>query len=167
MAGPPGTGKTWVGIKIVQLLLQNSVGMSTAERANPIAFRANPLSDNLPVLPIVCVCYTNHALDQFLEGLVNSGVDVNDVIRLGGRSKSPLFSEQPTLEARARQHSSKYAVKLTYDDLDGLSDSLEQVQRDLAAIEDPHKVEVSIIEEHLGFFHGTLLYDIEGIALSM
>ena len=43
--GPPGTGKTYVGLKAVKFLL-----------------------DNLPYT-IVISCQTNHALDQFLEGL--------------------------------------------------------------------------------------------------
>lgn len=39
--------------------------------------------------PIICVCYTNHALDQLLEHLVKDGV--RQVIRLGSRSKSDLL----------------------------------------------------------------------------
>jgi hypothetical protein len=39
--------------------------------------------------PIICVCYTNHALDQLLEHLVKDGV--MQVIRLGSRSKSDLL----------------------------------------------------------------------------
>lgn len=35
---------------------------------------------------IVCVCYTNHALDQFLEHMVEAGE--TRVVRIGGRSKS-------------------------------------------------------------------------------
>lgn len=47
--GPPGTGKTYVGLRIVEALLKYQV----TEK------------------PILVVCYTNHALDQFLEGTVN------------------------------------------------------------------------------------------------
>ena len=49
--GPPGTGKTYIGIKIVQTLLESKgkVGRS----------------------PILVLCYTNHALDQFLEGILD------------------------------------------------------------------------------------------------
>ncbi len=46
--GPPGTGKTFLGVLIAKVLLQNR---PQAERG-----------------PILTVCYTNHALDQFLEG---------------------------------------------------------------------------------------------------
>jgi hypothetical protein len=36
--------------------------------------------------PVICVTFTNHALDQILEHLVDA--DVNQVIRIGSRSKS-------------------------------------------------------------------------------
>lgn len=36
--------------------------------------------------PIVCVCYTNHALDQLLEHLLDDGI--KGIIRMGSRSKS-------------------------------------------------------------------------------
>ncbi len=35
--------------------------------------------------PILCVCYTNHALDAFLLGLMDAGVE--NIVRAGGRSK--------------------------------------------------------------------------------
>ena len=52
--GPPGTGKTYVGLKIVQALLKNQKYWRLRH--------ANVRS------PMLVVCYTNHALDQFLEG---------------------------------------------------------------------------------------------------
>ncbi|XP_066519944.1 NFX1-type zinc finger-containing protein 1 [Hoplias malabaricus] len=65
--GPPGTGKTYVGLKIAQALLENS----------------NMWSANIPML---VVCYTNHALDQFLEG-IHSFLE-RGIVRVGGRSNS-------------------------------------------------------------------------------
>eukprot|EP01080_Neovahlkampfia_damariscottae_P004533 gene4533-7910_t len=59
--GPPGTGKTFIGIKIAKLLVK----------------KINA--------PIVIICYTNHALDQFLEGLID---EVPKLVRIGGRSKT-------------------------------------------------------------------------------
>ncbi|KAF2793162.1 hypothetical protein K505DRAFT_350116 [Melanomma pulvis-pyrius CBS 109.77] len=67
--GPPGTGKSYTGETIIKILLHNRK------------------SANLG--PIICVCYTNHALDQLLEHLVNGGV--KQVIRLGSRSKSEIL----------------------------------------------------------------------------
>lgn len=65
--GPPGTGKSYTGLSIIKALLANK--------------------DKAKLGPIVCVCYTNHALDQLLEGLLDNGVE--QVIRIGSRSKSP------------------------------------------------------------------------------
>ncbi|XP_038052474.1 NFX1-type zinc finger-containing protein 1-like [Patiria miniata] len=71
--GPPGTGKTYIGLKIVELLLYNS-----------------PWNNNQPeeakTSPILVVCYTNHALDQFLEGIIEFGE--HNVVRIGSRSSS-------------------------------------------------------------------------------
>lgn len=64
--GPPGTGKSFTGEKIIQVLLSNK--------------------DKARIGPIICVCYTNHALDQLLEHLLDNGM--KDIIRIGSRSKS-------------------------------------------------------------------------------
>ena len=54
--GPPGTGKTFVGLKIAQALLDNT----------------SLWQDEKGSSPILMVSYTNHALDQFLEGLTSN-----------------------------------------------------------------------------------------------
>ncbi|OAA40368.1 Zinc finger, CCCH-type [Metarhizium rileyi] len=64
--GPPGTGKSYTGEKIIQVLLGNKKAANLG--------------------PVLCVCYTNHALDQLLDHLLDAGVD--GVIRIGSRSKS-------------------------------------------------------------------------------
>ncbi|KAF7560256.1 hypothetical protein G7046_g3885 [Stylonectria norvegica] len=64
--GPPGTGKSYTGEKIVKVLLESR---KKAELG-----------------PILCVCYTNHALDQLLEHLLDDGI--KGIIRIGSRSKS-------------------------------------------------------------------------------
>lgn len=64
--GPPGTGKSFTGEKILKVLL------ATKRKAE--------------LGPVVCVCYTNHALDQLLEHLLDDGIE--GVIRMGSRSKS-------------------------------------------------------------------------------
>ena len=83
--GPPGTGKTYIGLKIVETLLQNREAWDKAAIA-----RASTSS-------IVVVCYTNHALDQFLEGIIRQkGITIGkdtQVRRIGGRSKSQLVQE--------------------------------------------------------------------------
>lgn len=52
--GPPGTGKTFIGWKIAQVLLDNHQRWQIEDDCRPI----------------LVVCYTNHALDQFLEGKI-------------------------------------------------------------------------------------------------
>ena len=41
--------------------------------------------------PILVVCFTNHALDQFLEGIHSFHPD--GIVRVGGRSKSETIQE--------------------------------------------------------------------------
>ncbi|KUI56519.1 Helicase required for RNAi-mediated heterochromatin assembly 1 [Cytospora mali] len=69
--GPPGTGKSYTGEKIIKVLLSNK------KKAN--------------LGPIMCVCYTNHALDQLLEHLLDDGI--KDIIRIGSRSKSERLQD--------------------------------------------------------------------------
>ncbi|NXI98154.1 ZNFX1 protein, partial [Psophia crepitans] len=80
--GPPGTGKTYVGLKIVQALLTNKrVWQST-----------------VPKSPILVVCYTNHALDQFLEGIYT--FKKHGMVRVGGRSNSEVLKQFTLKELR-------------------------------------------------------------------
>lgn len=91
--GPPGTGKTYVGIQVVKALLANtsgnakstdcdsstSAGPRQAEEADEVA----PTPHGPCIGPVLIVCFTNHALDQFLEGLLAAGL--TDIVRVGGR----------------------------------------------------------------------------------
>uniref|UniRef100_A0A8C5L5Q0 Zinc finger, NFX1-type containing 1 n=1 Tax=Jaculus jaculus TaxID=51337 RepID=A0A8C5L5Q0_JACJA len=81
--GPPGTGKTYVGLKIVQALLTNK----SVWQVNNQKF------------PILVVCYTNHALDQFLEGIYRSLHGVG-IVRVGGRSNSEVLRQFTLRELR-------------------------------------------------------------------
>eukprot|EP01041_Mallomonas_annulata_P005723 gene5723-11565_t len=65
--GPPGTGKTFVGVQIARSLIANNCHR------------------------ILCLCYTNHALDSFLEELIAVGVPKKRIVRIG---KSPKISEE-------------------------------------------------------------------------
>jgi hypothetical protein len=69
--GPPGTGKSYTGTALIKVLLENQVKAQLG--------------------PIICVCYTNHALDQLLVHLVESKVD--KVVRIGGRSKEAALED--------------------------------------------------------------------------
>ncbi|NWZ37406.1 ZNFX1 protein, partial [Brachypodius atriceps] len=92
--GPPGTGKTYVGLKIVQALLTNNhVWQSTHQER-----------------PILIVCYTNHALDQFLEGILS--FQSNGIVRVGGRSSSAALHRFTLKELR------KLTYRFDYFDYD-------------------------------------------------
>ncbi|NXI60378.1 ZNFX1 protein, partial [Chloroceryle aenea] len=82
--GPPGTGKTYVGLKIVKALLTNKhVWQSTTQKS-----------------PILIVCYTNHALDQFLEGIYT--FQKHGMVRVGGRSSSEVLKQFTLRELRKK-----------------------------------------------------------------
>jgi len=72
--GPPGTGKTYIGLKIVQVLLANEQAWNSFDES----------------CPIIIVCFTNHALDQFLELIIDCKLisNNNDLVRIGSQSKS-------------------------------------------------------------------------------
>jgi hypothetical protein len=63
--GPPGTGKTFMALKIAEILINNKDQMRRST-------------------PILVVCLTNHALDQFLVGMLKF---TDRLVRIGGQSK--------------------------------------------------------------------------------
>ncbi|RIA86082.1 hypothetical protein C1645_780424 [Glomus cerebriforme] len=71
--GPPGTGKTYVGVELMKVLLSEKNRKATS------------------IGPILTICYTNHALDQFLECLLDN--NIKKIVRLGARSKSERIKE--------------------------------------------------------------------------
>eukprot|EP00775_Hariotina_reticulata_P006332 gene6332-6566_t len=108
--GPPGTGEVdaqYVCMTLMQLLLSNTRGPASNTFNQPQADQPSstiPLSQRPQIGPILVLCYTNHALDAFLEGLVDAGVD-EGIIRVGGRSKSAKlerFNLRNQEDSRAR-----------------------------------------------------------------
>lgn len=64
IVGPPGTGKSFIGALATHFILQYTDAK------------------------ILVITYTNHALDQFLEDLMDLGIDGNKMVRLGSKSTS-------------------------------------------------------------------------------
>ena len=86
--GPPGTGKTYIGLQVTKVLLLNSDSWSTSSwRGGQALGLQGPPKQS----PILVLCYTNHALDQFLEGI--SAFQDTDIIRVGSRSKNPAMDK--------------------------------------------------------------------------
>ncbi|KAJ3359445.1 hypothetical protein GGF32_009371 [Allomyces javanicus] len=65
--GPPGTGKSFIGVKYVEALHKHK---------------------DLSLAPILVLCYTNHALDQFLEALLDHGI--TNLVRVGSKPSDRL-----------------------------------------------------------------------------
>ncbi|KAF8436537.1 P-loop containing nucleoside triphosphate hydrolase protein [Boletus edulis BED1] len=64
--GPPGTGKSFIGALLAKAL--------------------HDFTDQT----ILVVCYTNHALDQFLEDLLKIDIPDSSIVRLGGGANSTI-----------------------------------------------------------------------------
>ncbi|KAE8380077.1 P-loop containing nucleoside triphosphate hydrolase protein [Aspergillus bertholletiae] len=60
--GPPGTGKSFIGALLAKIFHDHSKET------------------------VLVMCYTNHALDQFLEDLMDIGIDSSSMVRLGSKS---------------------------------------------------------------------------------
>jgi hypothetical protein len=79
--GPPGTGKTFIGVKAVEVISRH------LRKTNQ---------------QIVMICYTNHALDQFLEEIAHFE---KNFVRIGGKSKSenPLIMDRNLFNLRMKE----------------------------------------------------------------
>ncbi|PBK99914.1 P-loop containing nucleoside triphosphate hydrolase protein [Armillaria gallica] len=89
--GPPGTGKSFIGALLAKFI--------------------HDFSDQ----KILVVCYTNHALDQFLEDLLDIGIPIEDMVRLG--AKSTPRTGPMALNKQPRTHHFRRADYTTINDL--------------------------------------------------
>lgn len=132
--GPPGTGKTHVGVEIMRVLLAPENRQATK------------------IGPILTICYTNHALDNFLQGFYLIyfhdyvtyfifskffyyadllKVGINKIVRMGSRSKSEIISQFNLEEiCRNRPHQSR-SIGHAYHDLDEIIDEAIAINKQL------------------------------------
>ncbi|CAF4435199.1 unnamed protein product, partial [Adineta steineri] len=81
---PPGCGKTFLGVRLAELFYHNRERITGCNR------------------PILMICYTNHALDQFLSTIIQKlHPKPGDIVRVGGRSTNPEI--EPFLIQKLRQ----------------------------------------------------------------
>ncbi|CAH4027061.1 unnamed protein product [Pieris brassicae] len=106
--GPPGTGKTFLGVKIASIILKNL---------------------SLDGTPMLIICYTNHALDQFLEGILNI---TDNIVRLGSQSKSKIL-ESYTLHNLRSKRKSKYGYLYASkrSEMEKVFDKMMEIQTDI------------------------------------
>ncbi|CAG8640251.1 1615_t:CDS:10 [Funneliformis mosseae] len=114
--GPPGTGKTVIGVEIMKVLLA-------------------PTNRNIKLGPILTICFTNHALDQFLEHLIDrAGID--NIVRLGGRSRSDKitpFNLEEIVRNRERPVGIEaYLLAQAYKSLDDIKKDADKIQNRLS-----------------------------------
>jgi hypothetical protein len=112
--GPPGTGKSYTGIQLIKALL---------------AIRASA-----DLGPILCVCYTNHALDQQQERLLDEGVE--NIVRIGGKSKSERLKDVNLRElakqvelTKTEKHDRWSYQKKVHDETKAICDILKALDR--------------------------------------
>lgn len=131
--GPPGTGKSYTGVAIIKALLKNR--------------------DAAKLGPIICVCYTNHALDQLLEHLVKDGVE--QLIRLGSRSKSEILQDLNLHHISKQVRPTKVEGHETYQLYGELDIILAEIEGLMPALMDPTRwsnVKDYLAEHHIGHF---------------
>ncbi|PWY93542.1 AAA family ATPase [Aspergillus sclerotioniger CBS 115572] len=102
--GPPGTGKSFIGALIAKIL------------------------HDYTSKTMMVICYTNHALDQFLEDLMDIGIPDTSMVRLGAKStartKALSLMDQPA--GKSASISWPLVVKKRAE-LDDLANQLELV----------------------------------------
>lgn len=104
--GPPGTGKSYLGVQLMRVLLA--------------------LKRTINLGPIIVVCFTNHALDQFLEHLI--GVGVRKIIRIGAQSRSSALEEHNLRDISKTEMKTKsegYLLATSYKTLDEIQKKIK------------------------------------------
>ncbi|RGB37021.1 hypothetical protein C1646_652342, partial [Rhizophagus diaphanus] len=111
--GPPGTGKTVVGVQIMKVLLAEE-------------------NRHTNIGPILTICFTNHALDQFLEHLLDE--NITNIVRLGSRSKSEKikeFSLEEVCRNRARTKKESYLLYQLFREIEDVEKDTEKMKSTL------------------------------------
>lgn len=106
--GPPGTGKTFLGVKVAKTLIEN-------------------LKPRLNCLLLI-ICYTNHALDQFLEAILPL---TNSIARIGGQSRNEAMEKININKLRlqaTRKFINKETNRLYYEQMQNLKCAVNKVQ---------------------------------------
>ena len=130
LKGPPGCGKTFIGVKIVQLLLS-----------------LTPKLDK----PILLLTYKNHALDEFLKHMLGF-CQKDDLVRIGSRSKEPELEScnlQEIMRALMRDKSYSKAMFTEIQETKNEIDEVETRIKELSSQVDAssHLTKKSLIAE--------------------
>ena len=136
--GPPGTGKTYIGLKVMEALLCNRD-------------KWDPHGDS----PILVICFTNHALDQFLENILDikfiqskrnalfftwsESVEVTPrIARVGGRSQNERI-QKLNVNQLVRHYSDSDGKQCDYRRIKEMQHDLKDCSFDDYKGPSPHK----------------------------
>ncbi|KPI86285.1 hypothetical protein ABL78_4668 [Leptomonas seymouri] len=85
--GPPGTGKSFIGCRVVEAYVRYKQLVASGDILQKVSInmlRSTRMEELLPrVGPMVVITYKNHALDEFLLDLLNSGLWEGNRPRVG------------------------------------------------------------------------------------
>ncbi|KAI1135213.1 hypothetical protein F5Y05DRAFT_185380 [Hypoxylon sp. FL0543] len=126
--GPPGTGKSFTGEKIIKALLANKQQAGLG--------------------PILCVCYTNHALDQLLVHLKRDGVKI---IRIGSRSQSEELEDlniRVVARGAERTKAEKASQWQQREARDECERSITKTLQEIAACQGPNTIRNYLATSH-------------------
>ncbi|XP_049873324.1 NFX1-type zinc finger-containing protein 1-like isoform X3 [Pectinophora gossypiella] len=145
--GPPGTGKTFLGVKVAKTLLQNVQTEGCL---------------------MLVICYTNHALDQFLEAILSV---TPSIVRIGGQSRNEAM-EQINLTTLRKNDKGSYASKTLYyeqktclkiaiRELQYAQERLDSLSTGVIAYDSlkQHNLEVAILGRYYAKFRNNLQTD--------
>lgn len=134
--GPPGTGKTHMGLAIIAALLLNTDSQ------------------------ILIVSYTNHALDHFLNGILKY---TDSIVRIGNQSKDEhldSFNIKQLCENRISDKRVKnilFKLKLAYTDAVQEFHSLQNSEASDDIFEKYKNVQVFIYYQHYCYYYCSYL----------
>uniref|UniRef100_A0A7S0ZDW8 DNA2/NAM7 helicase-like C-terminal domain-containing protein n=1 Tax=Timspurckia oligopyrenoides TaxID=708627 RepID=A0A7S0ZDW8_9RHOD len=105
--GCPGTGKTFLGVRLVDVVLR-----CTTER-------------------ILVLTYTNHALDDFLSGLIEQGI--TSIVRIGGNCSELLkeYQLEEQMKSSGLSSMNRRVMKEIRNSKQILESELERIQQEL------------------------------------
>lgn len=110
LSGPPGCGKTFLGVRLAELFYHNRERITGCQR------------------PILMICYTNHALDQFLSSIIRKlSLEPGQIVRVGGRSTHAEI--EPFLIQKLRHQ--RRDIRLKNEDLSMKYEILNNIRKQL------------------------------------
>jgi AAA domain len=112
--GPPGTGKTFMALKLAEVLIRNKERMGRTT-------------------PLLVVCLTNHALDQFLVGMMSF---TEKIVRIGGQSKRKELDTKNLKNMTFSHSKNQLSMIIGHEkELSALNDLQDKVEQSLYAVE--------------------------------